>query len=268
MYEMNFRNSLYISIAIHFLLFLILSIFFIKNPLQNVELPVVVNIEFETQNPSDTSGKSFTEPSPQTLPSTPKNEVKAREKQKATERNVTTVKKMQQEEEVKTLQPKKEEIEKAKEQVEKPSEEIKKENLKKEMTKENEELLKNIDEAIQSKENKGGLAKEDISGDVSGKGNDPLSGGRWSSRARRTIFFPDIQSRLPAELRKKGIGYSVTAKIRFDKNGLPVYVEIVKSSGNQIVDSIFNSELKKIRVEPVEQNVVDEVIHTFKIYVR
>ncbi|MCX7821234.1 MAG: energy transducer TonB [Brevinematales bacterium] len=252
MKEIDLKNSFYISLAIHLFLFLLFSLFFLKNPFQKIETPTVINIQFDNQI-SGNQMNEIKEPAP--VIQEKKVEEKVKEK-------ITPTKKEPKKNEIlkKEVQEKKEKLERN------ISEKSKEKNIpetgNKENTKEEEDddLLKNIDEAIKKGNTKNNTTEEGTSK------SDVLSGGQWSGKARRTIFFPDIQSRLPDELRKKGIGYAVTARIKFDKNGLATYVEIIKSSGNSKVDQIFNTELKKIRVEPAE--TTDEVIHTFRIQIR
>lgn len=251
MREMDLKSSFYISLAIHLFLFLLFSLFFLKNPFQKIETPTVVNIQFDKQ----LSGSQIKDDVQGPVVEEKKKEEKLKEKVMPVKKEV---KKNEVNEKIKEVKEKKEKLEKN------ITEETKEKEIPQTGNKENvkdkdDDLLKNIDEAIKT-----GSEKNNVSGKETK--SDLLSGGKWSGKARRTIFFPDIQSRLPEELRKKGIGYSVTAKIKFDKNGLATYVEIIKSSGNSKVDQIFNTELKKIRVEPAE--TTDEVIHTFKIQIR
>ncbi len=252
MREIDLKNSFYISLAVHLFLFLIFSLFFLKNPFQKIETPTVINIQFDNQ----ISGNQITE----TKEESPIiEEKKAQEKIKPIKKEVKNeIKKNESLEKLKEVKEKKEKLERN--ITEKPKEKITPETGSKEKDDEDDDILKNIDEAIKT-----GSQKNITSGENSTK-TDVLSGGKWSGKARRTIFFPDIQSRLPDELRKKGIGYAVTARIKFDKNGLATFVEIIRSSGNSKVDQIFNTELKKIRVEPAETS--DEVIHTFKIQIK
>ncbi len=95
--------------------------------------------------------------------------------------------------------------------------------------------------------------------------NDPLGGAKWSLKPRKTVFFPDIQSKIPDEYKKKGMSYSITARMVFDNNGLAIRVDIIRSSGDPDIDRIFFSELKKIRVEPVNDYKTDEITKTFSI---
>ncbi len=250
MKELDLKNSFYISLAIHFIIFILFSIFFLKNPLQKIETPTVINIDFSSEisgNNADEKPAPVVEEKPivkdkKTHPKETKKEIK----------NNETLKKL-------------EEAKEKKEKIEKSISENKIAKTTPETgnsDKEDDDLLKNIDEAIKTGGSKNDRARETGKAD----NDDALSGGKWSGKARRTIFFPDIQSKLPDELRKKGIGYSVTARIKFDKNGLAVSVEIIKSSGNSKVDQIFNTELKKIRVEPSDRS--DEVTHTFRILIK
>ncbi|MGC8769958.1 MAG: energy transducer TonB [Brevinematia bacterium] len=251
MREMDLKNSFYISLMIHLILFLLFSLFFLKNPFQKIETPTVVNIQFDNQ----LSGSQMKDDVQGPVIEEKKKEEKVKEKVTPVKKEV---KKNEVVEKIKEVKEKKEKLEKN--ISEKPKEkEVPQTGNKEKVKDEDDDLLKNIDEAIKTGSAKNNSAGEETRSDV-------LSGGKWSGKARRTIFFPDIQSRLPEELRKKGIGYAVTAKIKFDKNGLATYVEIIKSSGNSKVDQIFNTELKKIRVEPAE--TTDEVIHTFRIQIR
>ncbi|MGC8765325.1 MAG: energy transducer TonB [Brevinematia bacterium] len=274
MKELDLKNSFLISVFAHLLLFIIFSFVFLKNPFQKVEMPTVVNIEFNTEATGEGINEQIKTP-PKMESSVPKErksvvKEKVVVKEKIIPHNETAKRILEKKETakeiIKEIKPEKSVSEKKvleniSKETEKIAGDVGKKDTKDEMQKEledreSEELLKDIDAAVSGK-NEGTIDK-----------SDPLSGGKWSSRSRKTIFFPDIQSKIPPELKKKGIGYSVTAKIRFDKNGLAIGVEIIKSSGNSVIDQLFNTELKKIRVEPVNENVTDEVIHTFQIKVK
>lgn len=96
-------------------------------------------------------------------------------------------------------------------------------------------------------------------------GTDPLGDAGWSKRPRKTVYFPNIQSKIPARYKMKGMSYAITAKIAFDSNGLATRVEIVASSGDANIDNIFFSELKKVRVEPIPENRIDVITKRFSI---
>ncbi len=99
-------------------------------------------------------------------------------------------------------------------------------------------------------------------------GGDPLSDASWSSAPRKTLFFPDIESRIPAEYRQRGMGYSVRVRITFDRNGLATGVEMLESSGDPTIDNIFMVQLRKVRVEAINSDRTDVVTKTFKISLR
>jgi hypothetical protein len=96
-------------------------------------------------------------------------------------------------------------------------------------------------------------------------GGDPLSGANWTSQPRKTLSYPDIQSKIPDKYKKKGLSYSLTAKIDFDRNGLAVFVDIINSSGDSGIDNILFTELHKIRVEPIQENIIVEITKVFTI---
>ena len=99
-------------------------------------------------------------------------------------------------------------------------------------------------------------------------GGDPLSDAKWSSKPRKTLYYPDIQSKIPDSYRKKGLSYSLQAVIVFDKNGLAVKVDIIKSSGDHTIDALFEKELKKVRIEPVNESRLVEISKVFLVNVR
>jgi hypothetical protein len=139
------------------------------------------------------------------------------------------------------------------------SKEAKEEKLKEELK----QITGDIDKALDEVEKATpGESKKGISS------GDPLSDATWSVKPRRTLFFPDIQSKIPDKYKKKGLSYSITVRIAFDKNGLATRVEIVSSSGDPKIDSIFNNELRKIRVESIPESRTDEITKTFKISLR
>jgi len=126
----------------------------------------------------------------------------------------------------------------------------------------------NIDKALDSGGSPGtGGVNGGGSGKVKNAGiqGDPLGGAQWSSQPRKVVSFPDIKSKIPDEYKKKGLSYSLTARIAFDKNGLAVRVDIISSSGDPTIDDIYHNELRKILVEPTSDDVVVEVTQNFLI---
>jgi outer membrane biosynthesis protein TonB len=97
---------------------------------------------------------------------------------------------------------------------------------------------------------------------------DPLSDATWQARPRKTLFFPDLESKIPEEFRRRGMGYSVKVRLAFNQQGLCTMVELIESSGQSRIDSIFLTELRKIRVEPTDEARVDVITATFTISVR
>lgn len=97
---------------------------------------------------------------------------------------------------------------------------------------------------------------------------DPLSDASWSFVPRKTIYFPDIESKIPAEYRQRGMGYSVKVRITFDRFGNATAVDLVESSGDPTIDNIFLIQLRKIRVEPIDVIRTDVVLKTFTIKLR
>ncbi len=160
------------------------------------------------------------------------------------------------------------------------TEDINKNQEKKSVNKELSQIAGDIDKALKESEGQGvsvsGKENGVTGGTGAGKagtggfgmpsgGEDPLSGVNWSSKPRKTVFFPDIQSKIPDEYKIKGMSYSITAKIAFDRNGLAIRVDIVRSSGDPIIDRIFFTELKKIRIESIDENRIDEISKSFSI---
>ncbi len=122
-------------------------------------------------------------------------------------------------------------------------------------------LFGDIEKALEQ----GGSSSSNEGKGAYSSGGDPLSDASWGLRPRKTTFFPDIQSKIPDKYKKKGLSYSITVILTFDKNGLASRVEIISSSGDPAIDSIFNEELRKIRVEPIDEDRIDKITKVFKI---
>ncbi len=99
-------------------------------------------------------------------------------------------------------------------------------------------------------------------------GGDPSATLRGAQSPRKTIFFPDIESAIPAEYRQRGMSYEVRVRISFDKNGFATQVDLLQSSGDTTIDNIFRVQLRRIRVEEISVNRVDTVTKTFTISLR
>lgn len=88
---------------------------------------------------------------------------------------------------------------------------------------------------------------------------DELSDADWSSTPRAVLYFPDIEAAIPSSYKTSGRGYSLTAKIYFDKWGKVTMVDITRSSGDTVLDGIIEDELEKILVEEISANRTDTV---------
>lgn len=98
--------------------------------------------------------------------------------------------------------------------------------------------------------------------------NDLLSDATWSGQPRKTIFFPDLAQSIPERYHAKGYGFSVTAKITFDPQGWVSSLELLHTSGDPYIDSIFRIELRKIQIEHGTSTVYDTIVKTFTISVK
>lgn len=282
MHELGIQRSFLVSFIIHLFLFLIFSLLVVTNPFQSKFEPLTINIQSETLSLStglgEDVGKSAKKVSPhlserRTKPvektsvlekTVPRKEMmnvsKANEKLKQNLKKVVsaenTVKELKRVENIKH-KVKREIIPDIEKQI---NSEVSKEARGDKVKQELKQITGNIDKALEEIEQ--ATPEESKRGAPSG---DPLSDANWSVKPRRTLFFPDIQSKIPEKYKKKGLSYSITVRITFDKNGLATRVEIVSSSGDPKIDSIFNNELRKIRVESISESRVDEIAKTFKI---
>jgi hypothetical protein len=281
--EFGLEKGIAIAVGVHAVLFLILSIVIIdKNPFQQIQQPLIVNIQAETETiaaglPDSMSEKTrtvsphladrVTRPAEhkalpdKTLPSTPVHQ--ASTPKEAIRENVrkeaaaNTSGELRQEKIV-PVTPSEDAVKKLDEYLE---QEAKDKKARDEMNQMNNDIDKVLNEDSQ------GTATRPGNNTVIGKG-DPLSDAEWSASPRKTLYFPDIQSKIPADYRKKGLSFSLTARISFDPNGLAIKADIVKSSGDPAIDSVFNEELRKIRIESISGTRVDEITKTFSISLR
>lgn len=97
---------------------------------------------------------------------------------------------------------------------------------------------------------------------------DQLSDATWAGKPRKAIFFPDLSSSIPFHYQSKGYGFSVTAKITFNPQGWVSAVELLHSSGDSFIDSIFRTELRKIQIESSMNNLYETIVKTFTISVK
>ncbi|MGL4389035.1 MAG: hypothetical protein ACRCTJ_06565, partial [Brevinema sp.] len=98
--------------------------------------------------------------------------------------------------------------------------------------------------------------------------SDFLEDASWSGAPRKTIIFPKITEKIPSEYQARGYGYSVTASITFSPQGWVSAVELLKSSGDPVIDNVFRNELRKIRIEESSKNSYDTVVKTFTISIK
>lgn len=284
MKEIGITKSLLISVGLHLFAFLIISFLLLIHPfpLSNQSVPVSIDIEAESLSaglgvtPIETANKnapalekrvtSTIEKSAVPEKTIPKQDLlKNFDKSKETIKE--TIAKDSEKDIHKELQetnPRQDVLSSAEMPIDKEQkEEANKNKINKELNK----ISGDIDKALEddsetaSSSGKNGNNK----GGFNNKSGDPLGDVNWSIKPRRTLFFPDIQTKIPEKYKKKGLGYSITSRIAFDKNGLAIKVDIITSSGDPNIDNIFSSELRKIRVEPINENRIDEITKTFPI---
>lgn len=97
---------------------------------------------------------------------------------------------------------------------------------------------------------------------------DVLADAQWSGTPRKTISFPNLTAAIPQQYRSKGYGFSVTAKIIFNPQGWVSAVELIHPSGDPRIDSIFRTELRKIRIEASKKRNYDTITKTFNFSVK
>jgi outer membrane biosynthesis protein TonB len=99
--------------------------------------------------------------------------------------------------------------------------------------------------------------------------NDPLSDAKWTGQPRKTVKFPDLASKIPDEYKMKGLNYKITVRLTITPEGNVKKVNILESSGEIELDSIFQIELQNIIVESVPASVGPvTVVKTFTIKVK
>ncbi|MCX7883006.1 MAG: hypothetical protein N2314_07275 [Brevinematales bacterium] len=258
---LSFRQSFFVSLFLHLVLLLLLSLFFTKSPFKEEPEPIVVTID----------APSLMAEGAQAIPAPPPQREKATPKPVSQPKTTTTPKQAAE----KIIQQAKEKTKKTTTtskpvQSVQPTSETLPSTSSSEVQEESEDdiLAKSIEKALQSTGKKGTGSSATSATGQQGTGTDPLGDANWRSRPRKTIFFPDIASKIKEKVSHPLMGYTVTAKITFDSQGLAVRVDIVRSSGDPLIDSIFLSELKKIRVEAISDERLDEITKTFKISVR
>jgi outer membrane biosynthesis protein TonB len=262
MKELGIKKSFIISLSGHLILLIFLA-FIMAARIQNEDKDLVtVNLEPLGESLSKDLGDNMYEPSRKSLPRlgerktlTPENktipEKAMPEKEKESEKSIPGA---TGEDLTRNSHDNKTDTAEFKNQV---SNTISQEEMKQQ---EINKLFGDIEKALEQ----GGSASS-IGGNGSDLSGDPLSDASWGSRPRKTTFFPDIQSKIPDQYKRKGLNYSITVRLTFDKNGLASMVEIITSSGDPAIDSIFNEELRKIRVEPIDVDRIDKVTKIFKI---
>jgi len=255
----SFRQSLVISLVLHLLLFLLLSLLLTRSPFKKEIEPIIVTIDAPSAmaegaqaTPAPPPPQERATPQPQTKPHTA-TPSKARAEQIIQQAKTKTRKTSTTSTPVKSSTPTPTEEASPSQESAETADDI---------------LARSIEQALQSTGRKStGTAATSASGQQ-GTGSDPLGDATWKSRPRKTIFFPDIAAKIREKIPNPLMGYSVTARIVFDSQGLAVRVDIVRSSGDPMIDSIFLTELKKIRVEAIADERLDEITKTFKISVR
>ncbi|MGA2141717.1 MAG: hypothetical protein ABSG94_04765 [Brevinematales bacterium] len=261
MKELGLRKSFIISLSGH-IIFLIFLILVMSAQSQNEDKDLVtVNLEPIGESISKNLSDNMYEPSKKALPKLTERKIKAEEKKNIPEKTLPENEKIKPvpgatgDELVRDERNAKTDSEKFKDNV---SNSVSQEEKEQEIHK----LFGDIEKALEQ-----GQETSSSGGNpgLSTGGGDPLSDASWGSKPRKTTFFPDIQSRIPEKYKKKGLSYSVTVNLSFDRNGLATGVEIITSSGDPAIDSIFNEELRKIRVEPIDADRIDKVTKIFKI---
>lgn len=288
MKSIGLNRSFLISFILHLVFVLIMSLTIKDNPFNKMSQPIMVNIDIPSETIASGLNEVLNQPVSKSFQK-PQKRVTSPVEKKPHEKVVVPEKPVKKKEEVKKEIKeeivKKEEVKDSKalhkeliEEVKTPKEEAKApvveevmdkdfvEKLEEDFVdKEIDKISENIDNILDADE----PTKEEVAplpGEV-GR-SDPLSDVEWNSKPRKTLFFPDIESKIPQEYRTKGKGYSVTVKMAFDPNGLAIKVEIIESSGDSKIDSIFSTELRKVRVESISGQGIDEVTKTFTISVK
>ncbi|MGL5956039.1 MAG: hypothetical protein ACRC0X_05485 [Brevinema sp.] len=97
---------------------------------------------------------------------------------------------------------------------------------------------------------------------------DFLADASWVGSPRKTLSFPNLTASIPQQYKTRGYGFAVTARITFSSQGWVSSIELIQGSGDPRIDSIFRTELRKIRIEPISKNSFDTITKTFKVSVK
>lgn len=253
--ELNIKKSLLISLCAHLSLFLVLVIASLFNPLRIDDQRNMVSIETEVSgldsaSPAEAEVVKKVPEKKKPVVTAPKR-VKNTQKLIASMKTAKTVDKNRKSDDDDGLAERKAmALKLSNEQAAKINREL-------------DQVAGDVDKALN--ENTEGSGNENASPKRGTGGNDPLGDAGWSLKPRKTVYFPNIQSKIPDKYKKKGMSYSLTARIAFDRNGIAARVDIASSSGDPNIDNIFFSELKKVRVEPINENRTDVITKRFSI---
>lgn len=277
--EFGLEKGIVISVLIHLFLFILLSIVAVKNPFKEIQEPLIVNIQSETETIAAGLPDSLTEKIKTVSPHLADRVTKPAEKKTLPDRTLPkntavktastkdvikdNIRKDSTADSVRELKNQKVVPDRPTDDVQKKLDDYLEQEAKDQQARDDlNRMSDDIDKALN--DDSEGTATRQGKNTAIGKG-DPLSDAEWSAAPRKTVFFPDIQSKIPAKYRKKGLSYSLTARISFDPNGLAIKADIIKSSGDPAIDSVFNAELRKIRIESISGTRVDEITKTFSI---
>jgi TonB family protein len=255
---LGIKKSFIISLSCHAVFLVFLTLIMSAQPYNDDKNLVTVNIEPVGEIISKNLSDNMYEPSKKAKPAAER-KTKAEEKKSIPEKAVPEQEKLKPvpgatgDELVKDVRDSASDKEKFRDNV---SNSVSREEKQQEVNK----LFGDIEKALEQ-----GTDTSSSGGNQALSSGDPLSDASWGAKPRKTTFFPDIQSRIPDKYKKKGLSYSVTVSLTFDRNGLATGVEIITSSGDPAIDSIFNEELRKVRVEPIDADRIDKVTKIFKI---
>lgn len=280
MNELDLKKSLAVSLAFHAFLFLVLSIVFINVRFETTFEPVSVNIVTDSASMAAGITEALDQPARRNRPSMTRRITQPADTKALPEKtapSASVLKSFTKKTETLKDRTKKVTVPDARQELKKEErreepaaesapapdpEKIREQELRERTARELRRIEGDIDRILDEPAVGPVSPRADSGGSP---GQDPLGDASWSAQPRKTVFFPNIQARIPPNYRKKGLSYSVTSRIAFDKNGLAVRVDIITSSGDPAIDSIFFTELKKIRVEAIEDSRVDVITKTFSI---
>lgn len=279
--EFDLRKTLILSLVFHILVVIIFSITIRKNPFDEIK-PIIVEIESVADSMSQglseqletaqhSQAPAHNEPVLQEsrTPTVPEKTLPARQKTESTDVSKLKESLQQQKQDSVKNQLKEKVVAKTGPRIDPQKQAVNTSDPQLKEILDKEEFNKIVPESDgQMDEDISRILQEDGSQDATGADipeSDPLKGADWSAAPRKTLFFPDIASRIPEEYRKKGQNYIIKMRITFDKNGLAVKTEVIRTSGDPMIDSIFQTELRKIKVEAINRDRLDEVVKTFTI---